>query len=290
MEPLVVTGGSGQLGRRIAKRLEARGIGQRLLTRDLTHAFEVHGAEWLQGNYGDAVRMRQVFDGATTVLLVSATETADRAERHATAVDAAVAAGVKRIIYLSFVGAAPDATFTFARDHWVTEQRIREHGVAFTFLRDSLYQDVLPEWVGPDGVLRGPAGDGRVGAVTRDDIADVAAEVVTARGEHDGRTYDVTGPEAITFHDAAEALSRATEATITYHPEPVEEAYRSRSALGAEDWEVTGWVTSYLAVAAGELDVVTDTVEAVAGHPATSFAEYLDLNPEVVDRLRARLA
>ncbi len=289
-QPLVVTGASGQLGRRIARRLADLGVGPRLLTRDLTRAFEIHGAEWVQGEYAHASRMREVFRGASTVLLVSASESRDRVARHATAVDAAVAAGVARIVYVSFLGAAADATFTFARDHWHTEQFIRERGVAFTFLRDNLYQDVLPAFVGADGVLRGPAGEGRVGAVARDDIADVAVAVVTADGEHDGRTHDLTGPESVTLHEVADTLSRAVGRIVAYHPETIDEAYESRAGYGAEDYEVTGWVTSYVAIATGELDVVSDTVERVAGHPATSFADYLDRYPEVVDRLGRRLA
>lgn len=95
--------------------------------------------------------------------MVSAGETADRAQRHAAAVDAAVAAGVERIVYLSFLNAAPDATFTFARNHWQTEEHVRSTGVGYTFLRDGPYLDYFPALAGTDAVIRGPAGDGRVG-------------------------------------------------------------------------------------------------------------------------------
>jgi NAD(P)H dehydrogenase (quinone) len=81
---------------------------------------------------------------------------------------------VAHLVYISFYGAAPDATFTLARDHWQTEQHIRERGLTFTFLRDNLYADFIPLMPGADGVIRGPAGDGRVAAVAQDDIADVA--------------------------------------------------------------------------------------------------------------------
>ncbi|MYV99928.1 NAD(P)H-binding protein, partial [Streptomyces sp. SID3343] len=107
-------------------------------------------------------------------------ESPDRVHEHTTAVDAAVAAGVERIVYVSFVGAAPDATFTFARDHWFTEQHIRASGLRFTFLRDNFYLAALPAMTGTDGAIRGPAGGGRVGAVAHDDIADAAAAVLSA--------------------------------------------------------------------------------------------------------------
>ena len=82
--------------------------------------------------------------GADTVFLIPAAEAADRVEHHRTAVDAAVAAGVPRLVYLSFLNAAPDATFTLARDHWATEQHIRASGLDFTFLRMNLYMDFIP--------------------------------------------------------------------------------------------------------------------------------------------------
>ena len=162
--------------------------------------------------------MRAALSDIETLLLVSASESEDRIARHLSAVDAAVAAGVRRIVYISFVGAAAEATFTLARHHWRTEQHIRSTGIAFTFLRDNLYQDVLPYFVGADGVIRGPAGNGRVGFVARDDIADVAVAVLLdGSGESDGQTYDLTGPQALTLHEVAAALSRASGREVSYH-------------------------------------------------------------------------
>jgi hypothetical protein len=173
-----------------------------------------------------------------------------------------------------WLAAAPDATFTFARDHFHTEERIRATGLSYTFLRSSMYLDYVPLLVGEDGVIRGPAGDGRVACVARDDVADVAAAVLTST-EHDGRTYDVTGPAAFTIIEAAAELSRATGRTITYENETLEQARASRAGSGAEAWEIEGWVTSYAAIATGEMDVVSDTVREVAGHVPISLAELL---------------
>jgi uncharacterized protein YbjT (DUF2867 family) len=195
-----------------------------------------------------------------------------------------VAAGVQRIVYTSFLACSPDATFTFARDHWHTEEHIRQAGVRHTFLRDSLYLDVFPFFAGGDGVIRGPAGDGRVAAVARDDIADVAVAVLLGDG-HDGRTYDLTGPRAFTLQEAAEELSRASGRTVTYHAETMEEAYASRAGYGAPHWEVTGWVTTYAAIATGELDIVSDHVAAIAGHPPMDLTEFLRRNPDSLQHL-----
>jgi uncharacterized protein YbjT (DUF2867 family) len=210
----------------------------------------------------------------STLLLLSATESADRISLHKATVDAAVAAGVGRIVYTSFVGASPSATFTFARDHWHTEEHVRSTGVDFTFLRDNLYLDFLPGFVGEDGVIRGPAGDGRVAAVARDDVAEVAARVLES-GSHSGMTYDLTGPSAFTLSEAAGLLSEAWGRSVRYEPETLDEAYRSREGFGAPPWEVAGWVTSYAAICSGELSGVSSAVEDVTGHEPTGLADYL---------------
>ncbi|WP_233625095.1 SDR family oxidoreductase [Actinoplanes sp. ATCC 53533] len=266
---IAVTGATGQLGGRVARRLAARGTAQHLLVRDPARAPELPGATVARAGFADSDAVRYALDGVPVVLMVSATESRDRVELHRAFVDAAAAAGVGHLVYVSFAGAAPDATFTHARDHWHTEQHIRASGLAFTFLRDNLYADFLPGLAGADGVIRGPAGDGRVAAVAQDDIAEAATVVLTDPAAHAGRTYDLTGPEALSLYEIAALLS------ATYEPETVEQAYRSRASYGAEDWLVDAWVSTYTAIAAGELAAVSDAVPRLIGRPATSLAELL---------------
>ncbi|NEE58944.1 SDR family NAD(P)-dependent oxidoreductase, partial [Streptomyces sp. SID8455] len=108
-----------------------------------------------------------------------------------------------------------------------------------------------------------------------------AAAVLLDESEtHDGRAYDLTGPEAFTLAEAAEELSRVTGRPVVYVPETREEAYASRAGYGAQVWEVAGWVTSYEAIANGELAAVSDAVPTLTGHPAKSFTEFLTENPD----------
>lgn len=270
--PIAVTGSTGALGGRVARRLADGGVAQRLIVRDASRAPQLEHAEVREvpGGFADHDGMRDALAGAEVLFLVPAAEAIDRIEQHRTAVDAAVAAGVEHLVYLSFVGASPDNTFTLGRHHWATEEHVRGTGLPFTFVRMSLYMDFVPNFAGPDGVIRGPAGDGRMAAVLRDDLADVVAAILSGDlAEHAGQTYDVTGPASFSLAEAAELLG------VTYHAETVEEAYASRSQYGAPDWEVEGWVTSYLAIANGELDFVSDTVERFTGSPATSLEEYV---------------
>ena len=102
--------------------------------------------------------------------------------------------------------------FTFARDHAATEERIRSTGLAHVFLRSCMYAEYVPLFASAEGVIRGRRVTGAAAFVSRDDVADVAAAVLAAPAEHDGRTYDVTGPEALNLDEAAAILSEATGA------------------------------------------------------------------------------
>ena len=178
---IAVTGATGEVGRRVVARLDG--------TRASSSATRARARRRRRAASPPATtpstRCAPRSTGADTVFLIPAAEAADRVEQHRTAVDAAVAAGVPRLVYLSFLNAAPDATFTLARDHWATEQHIRASGLRWTFLRMNLYMDFIPA-MGVDGVIRGPAGDGRVSAILRDDVAAAAAAVLPSDG-HDGR-------------------------------------------------------------------------------------------------------
>jgi NAD(P)H dehydrogenase (quinone) len=271
---IAVTGSTGRLGSRIARRLADSGVPLRLVVRDPGRAPSLPGASVVQAAYGEHSALLNALDGVDTLMLLSATESADRVSLHKATVDAAVAAGVSRIVYTSFAGAAPGATFTFARDHWHTEEHIKSTGVDFTFLRDNLYLDFVPGYVGEDGVIRGPAGDGRTAAVARDDVAAVAARVLVDSG-HSGATYDLTGPTAFTLAEAAAVLTEAWGRKIRYEPETLDEAYRSRECYGAPAWEVAGWVTSYAAIASSELSHVSTAVQDITGTKPTSLEEYV---------------
>jgi NAD(P)H dehydrogenase (quinone) len=275
-----VTGSTGGLGGRIARRLADHGVEQRLLVRDAARAPRLeHASAIVFGGYDDADGMRRALDGIETLLLVSAAEDPDRVALHRGAIDAAVDAGVQRIVYTSFSAAAPDSTFTFGRDHFHTEEHIKQSGVAYTFLRDNLYVDFIPLLCGPEGVIRGPAGEGRVAAIARDDIADVAVAVLTGEG-HDGQAYDLTGPEAFTLTEAAAELSRVTGRHITFEDETVEEAFESRRSSGAPDYMIEGWVTTYTAIAAGDLEAVSDCVERFCDREPQRLGDWLRANPE----------
>jgi uncharacterized protein YbjT (DUF2867 family) len=282
---IAVTGATGVVGGRVAELLSARGVPQRLVVRDPGRAPDLPGAE-VRGiaGYGAYEEVRAALDGVETLFLVPAHETVDRVEQHRAAVQAAVAAGVRRIVYLSFVDSRPDATFTLGRHHWATEEVVRATGVAWTFPRMNLYLDFLPMMVTADGAIEGPADDGRAAMVARSDIADAVAVLLTTPG-HDGRAHDLTGPRAFTLAEAAAVMSAASGRPVTFRDQTVEQAYASRAVYGAPDWQVEAWVTTYTSIAAGDLAAVSADGPALTGHPATSPEDLLAADPHAFDHL-----
>lgn len=269
-----ITGATGFLGRHVAQSLAADGHQLRLIVRDPSRV-DAAGSEVAQASYGDTEQARAALAGVDVLFMVSAAEAADRVAQHTGFVDAAAASGVRHIVYTSFLGAAPDATFTLARDHWATEQHIAASGMTWTFLRDSFYLDFLPLLAGEDGVIRGPAGQGRVAAVAREDVARSAAAVLASPDAHAGVIYDLTGREAYTLAEAAAITTRITGRDVSYLDETIEQAYESRAPYGAPDWQVDAWVSTYTAIAAGELATISDHVERLTGRPPLTLAEFL---------------
>ena len=277
-----VTGSTGVVGGGVAHRLAEAGIGTRLIVRSAARAPELPGAEVAVASYGDHADSEAALAGIQTLFMVSAAEHPDRLAQHLDFVDAATAAGVQRIVYTSFFGASPESTFLLARDHWYTEERIRASGMHFTFLRDNLHAECLPLYAGEDGVLKGPADDGRLAAVARADVIDVAVAVLVAAagdepgsGIHDDATYHLTGPQSLTLTEYAEILTRVTGRPFSFRNETIEQAYASRAVFDAPDWMVDAWVSTYTAIAAGEMDGVTGDVEKVSGHPPLSLEQLL---------------
>jgi len=287
---IAVTGATGVLGARVAERVAAGAAAVdatlRLVVRDASRVPRLPGAGVTEfpGGYSDGPGLTEALRGVHTLYLISAAEAEDRLQQHLTAVVAAAAAGVQRIVYTSFLDAKPDAVFTLARHHAATEAAIAATGLRWTALRHSMYADFVPFFAVPEGdgaVIAAPAGDGRASFVSRDDCADVGAAVLLDDSTaHDGQALPVTGPEALTMAEAAAVLTEVIGRPVRYENQTVEEAWETRRPSGHPDWEIEGWVTSYLAIAAGELATVSDVVPHMTGHPARTVAEHLRVHPE----------
>lgn len=279
---LAVTGATGHLGGLVSQDLDAAGTPHRLVVRDPASprvprhptVTEVTAAE-----FGDLDAATRALAGVEVLFMVSASESADRLAQHRTFIDAAAAAGVQHVVYTSFLAAAPDATFTLARDHYATEEHLKASGMAWTFLRDSFYLDFTEAMVGEDGVIRGPARDGACAFVARADVARTATAVLADPAQHAHRTYDLTGPQALTLAEVAATISAVRGTTVTHHDESVEEAYASRAGYGAPDWQVEAWVSTYIAIADGSMATVSTAVRDLTGSQPVSLEQFLRSTP-----------
>lgn len=272
MTVIALTGSTGTVGGIAAHLLADAGIPIRLIVRDASRAPHLRDTEVREAAYGDDTCVAAL-EGVDTVFMVSAHEAADRMDQHRSFVDAAVTAGVRQIVYLSFVGASASSGFTLGRDHGATEDHIRASGLEWTFLRDNFYAEILPQFADEEGVIRGPAGDGRVAAVSQRDVGAVVALVLQDPREHMGRSYDLTGPEALTFADVTTILTQITGRPYRFVDETDDEARASRAHYGAPDWQVDAWVSTYTAIRDGELAHVDGDIPRLLGRPATSFDE-----------------
>ena len=271
---LAITGSTGQLGGRVA-RLLAPNVDV-LVVRDAARAPSIDGDPQVRvATYGDLEAARRAFTGVDVLLLVSGAESRTRLEEHRTAVRAAAEAGVRHVVYTSFDGAAADSTFTLGRDHWHTEQAIRDSGMDFTLLRDSFYVDFFPLFADEEGVIRGPAGSGRVAAVARDDVADVAEVVLGDPAAHAGETYVLTGPEPLSFAAAAARMTAALGRPFSYVEETLDEAYESRRVLTDQQWQLDAWVSTYTAIASDRLAQVSEDVPNLTGRRARTLEQAL---------------
>lgn len=231
--------------------------------------------------YTDAAATELALDGVSILFMVSASESADRLEQHRAFIDAAAQAGVEHVVYTSFTAATPDATFTLARDHYATEEHIKNSDMRWTFLRDSFYLDFMEALVGEDDVIRGPSGDGRAAFVARADIARTAAAVLIDPSPHAGMTYELAGPESLSLADVAASIAhvRGRGRDVAFHNETIAEAYASRAQYGAPDWQVDAWVSTYTAIGSGIMAPVGDAIEAITGTAPMSLETYLRRNP-----------
>ncbi|MFI8525225.1 NAD(P)H-binding protein [Promicromonospora sukumoe] len=297
---IVLTGADGRLGSRLAFRLAAAGGRQRLLVTGRGVAPRLpDGAPLPESEVmaipadADTRALTSAFAGADAVFLVPGRDRPGRLTRHRAAIDAAVLAGVRHVVYVSSIGVAPDAIASGARDDWRTEEYLRGTDLTWTMLRTSMFHRTPTFAVydessgsGQNALLRAPAGRGRVATVSHDDVADVATAVLLDEdpGRHAGLAYHLTGPEALGFDEIAATLSEAVGRTIRYVPQTVEQAralfYRSTAT------EVEDWITQCQAIEAGVLARVSPDVGHLAGRAARSFEVWLDDYPAEWAHLR----
>ncbi len=210
---IVITGASGHLGRRTAELVLDAGAAPVLVTRrpEALADLAERGADVRYGDFDEPASLAAAFAGGERLLLISTDRVGERLAGHRAAIAAAAAAGVRQIAYTSLINPSDNNPAGVAPDHRETEEAIRAAGLAWTFLRNAIYAEIMAAGAGSalaTGTLVTNAGDGRCSYVTREDCAAAAAAVLTSDG-HEFKAYDISGPEALSVDDIAALYAEA---------------------------------------------------------------------------------
>ena len=276
MAKIAVTGVTGNLGGMVSRLCKENGIKVRNLARNKEKAEKMGFSDVFKSSYDKSEDTVKSLEGIDVLFMVSGSENPNRVQQHKDFIDVAKMAKVSHIIYLSFYNASKNSVFTLARDHFETEEYIKENGFKYTFLRDNFYADFFVNLCREYGEIKGPAGNGKVSAVVRSDVSEVAAKILENPEKWENQTLNMTGPEELTMEEITKLVSKYLGKEIKYIPETVDEAYESRKIWRAEQWEYDSWVSTYTAIAEGEQAGVSNDIEKVLGRKATSLTEYLE--------------
>jgi uncharacterized protein YbjT (DUF2867 family) len=265
---VLVTGATGNTGSALLQQLEKRVAGVRAMVRSPGDAVRLptRSATVVVGNFDDPRSLEAALEGVSRAYLVTPSSPDAEAQQMRFA-ELAAAAGVRRLVKLSQFAASESSPVRFLRYHAAVERRIRELGIGFTFLRPNLYFQGLLAFqpmIAAQGHFVAPIGDARVSAVDVRDIAAVAASALTEEG-HDGKTYMITGPAAVTHTEMASALSKAIGKPVAFIDVPPDAFASALKAAGVPAWQVDGLVEDYAHYARGEAATISPHVREVTG-------------------------
>lgn len=274
---ILVTGATGNIGVELVRNLSKMGQPFRAFVRSRKQAQAIAfpGIEFAEGDFGDPKTFRPALNNVDRLfLLVPSSAEVEQQQREF--VDAAEQAKVKHIVKLSQLAADEHAAGRFQRYHAAVEKHIQKSGIPYTFLRPNLFMQGLLNFrstISSQGAFYAPAGNAKVSVVDVRDIATIAARALTESG-HEGKRYDITGPEALTHAEMADQLSKALVKPIKYVDVPPEAMRQALLGFGMSVWQADGLVEDYDHYRRGEAAEVTSTVRELTGSDATSFSRF----------------
>ena len=279
---IVITAASGKLGTHVADALKAKGLAAnvRLAARspEKLATYAAAGFQTVAADYADPVSLATALDGADTLLLISSVGPNEvRIAHHHNAIEAAKAAGVTRIVYVSAANPSDTSLFDWAKAHVATEAELKASGIPYTILRDNSYfsnNDALFAGAKESGVLAFTGIDAKVAYVSHEDVAAAIVGALTGTG-HENRTYEISGATAYSAVELAAILSDVTGKEIKALDVPLSAFADQFRAMGLPEFVVDGLTGFYAALGAGEYAATSGDVELLTGRPSTTARAYL---------------
>jgi uncharacterized protein YbjT (DUF2867 family) len=275
---ILITGATGTVGGAVLDRLGGAGADVRVLTRDASkaRALRERGVEAAVADFLQPETLAPALEGVRVIFLLTPISPAQVAQASNVITAARETGRSPRVVRVSVQKAAHDAPMRVARQHAEVEDVLRASGLPYTILRpQSFMQNTLmaAPSVAAEGAIYQPFGRGRLAMTDARDVGQVAARVLTETG-HEGRTYTLTGPAAISFEDVARALSEALGKAVRYVDVPLEAAKAAMLRRGISEWLADALIEYAEAHSQGYSDYTTDDVPRLMGHPATPYARF----------------
>jgi len=282
---ILVTGATGLNGKELLRVLSASGVPVRALVRNPAKAEAIAAlpnVEIVQGDMAHPETLAAGLRGVDRAMLISSSDPM-MLDVQTNFIDAAKQAGVKHVVKLSGIMPELDSAFRFARMHGEIEKRLEASGMAFTHLRAGEFMPAYFRQV-PNITAKGamflPMEDARIASIDVGDIAEIAAKVLTGAG-HEGKTYPLTGPQALTMTEVAEKLSAATGNTIRYVNVPPEAARQAQIAAGMPPYLADALFELFAERRNGKEAKVWPDAELLLDRRPTSFDEFAKRNAAV---------
>ncbi len=274
---IVLTGVTGKTGGETAKQLLQKGAKLRAIVRNEAKAagLKAAGVELVVGDVADAETVKRALEGAEKAFLTlpNGEQQLDQEKQFT---DLAKAAGVKHLVKISSMEAVAHAKTPIPKAHWAVEEHIRASGIGWTMVKPNFFmQNLLSSAAGIKANRRFslPMGNGTTGMADIRDIGTVCAEVLTGNG-HAGKSYEITGPEVLTFHDVADRFSAVLGGKVEYVPMPTDQ-FRERMKNVLEPWHLNAVCELFREIAEIGLDHTTDTFRKLMGREPRSVTQFI---------------
>lgn len=295
MSRIVISGASGDLGRRVTEQLlDANSDTEvTLVTRSPAKlAHRISGSvNVCQGDYTDPESLDAAYKGGGTLLMISGLNLGRRVGEHRNAIAAAKKAGIAQIVYTSVLGINPNNPALSAKDHYQTEVDLRASGISSVILRDALYAEIVTNFVIraalPFGRFNMAAGDGRLSPVSKLDVVRCVTECVLRADHYSGSVFEITGPEMLSLTDIARIASEYHGSQMVYDAVPPEERLAFFDSIGyprtydpdmpmsadGHMWASDELVSADMAIAQGYQGILTDHVKLLTGRNPERLSE-----------------